>query len=770
MNKTFKYLGFAAAGLLAAVATSCSMETPFGDNEQGMGALHLTTDIKGNTVTRADIGVDEMKSLRERAIVYIERKNVNSNRHDVVRKYTGLETIPGDIALAKGNTYLAEGWTGDSVSASFDAKFYRGKTEEFRIEDQTTVMLKLNIANVLVSFAPETFDLGLSDLTMTVSHSRGELTFSESAEGGSTIYNTGYFMMPSTDTSLSYTLSAKTPEGEVISREGKIENVQRAHEYQVRLKGNAAPEYGAGLIKIEIEDIPVIEEEVEIFGRPIIQGVEFDLSSQVVGTPGDFNEKLVYVCGYNALSKLEITGDKAPAVIRNLANHDLTNNSQEEAAAFENIGIHIDHQSKPDAATGVMLDEYTLYFKKSFFDALPESDEEYVIEIHAVDRMRKHADASLRIANTDAAIEVIYPVEPAPAPNPATNPMAVTGSQATLTAYLHDAEAQDFGIEYRETGSSNWTRVSAKDSGNAARKRLRSMTPMQIATRAGKTEFTVTLNGLTPGKSYEYRVYSDDFVSDAVLTFTTESVYVIPNASFENWSTYRASTLLGDKDVILPGAEGDKNRSFWGSGNEGAATANKVLTEKSADMVHSGSYSARLETKSAAGTIAAGNIFIGSYVETDGTNGVLSLGRAYNGSHPAKLKVWANYRPGSGVKVKSGNEGHVPSGFSGGTDQGQIYVALTTEPVEIRTNPKKLKVFDSVNDQTVLAYGEKTFTANFGPDGGLEAVEIPIIYNDRAKTMAPKYLVIVVSASKYGDYFSGAAGSVFYLDDFELIY
>lgn len=770
MNRIIKYIGFAAVGLMAAGGASCSMESPFGDVEKGMGALHLSTDIKGKTVTRAEIDVEEMKSLRERAVVYIERKNTNSDRHDVIRKYMGLENIPGDIALSKGNTYLAEGWTGDSVSASFDAKFYRGKTEEFQVEDQTTVVLKLNIANVLVSFAPETFELGLSDLTMTVGHSRGELTFSDSAEGGSTVHNTGYFMMPSTDTSLSYTVSGKTASGETITREGVIENVQRAHQYQIRLKGNNNSEWGSGLIRIEIEDIPVIEEEVEIFGRPIIQGVEFDLAEQVVGTPGSFDEKIVYVCGYNALSSVTVSGDKAPSAIKNLANHDLTNNDQEEAAAFENIGIHIDHVRKEDAATGVMLDEYTLYFRKSFFDGLPESGEEYVIELSAVDRNGKRADATMRIANTDSAVEVLAPVEVAPVPDAASDPMAVTGSEATLTGYLFNADAQDFGIAYRESGTSEWIKVSAKDSGSAARRHLRSLSPMQMATRAERVSFTVKLKGLKPATAYEYKAYCDDYMNESVRTFTTESPFNIPNASFEEWSTYSAKTMLGTKTVTLPGAEGDKNLSCWGSGNEGAATASMTLTDKSTDMTHSGNYSARLESKSAMGVIAAGNIFVGSYVETDGTNGVLSLGREYNGSHPAKLRVWANYRPASGVKVKSGNEGYVPENFSGGKDHGQIYVALTTEPVEIRTNPKKLKVFDAVNDPTVLAYGEKTWTDNFGADGKLESVEIPIEYNSRALTQSPRYLIIVVSASKYGDYFSGAPGSVFYLDDFELVY
>ena len=186
-----------------------------------------------------------------------------------------------------------------------------------------------------------------------------------------------------------------------------------------------------------------------------------------------------------------------------------------------------------------------------------------------------------------------------------------------------------------------------------------------------------------------------------------------------------------------------------------------------------------MESKSAFGIIAAGNIFIGKYDKTDGTNGVLQLGRKLNVlCHPTKLVAWANYRPASGVTVKPGNQEFVPEGFDGGTDHGQIYVALTDEPIEIRTNPNNRKLMD-LNDPHVLAYGEITWTDNFGADGTLERIEIPITYIERKKanddvkrenTNNPLYLVMVASASKYGDYFSGAAGSVLILDDFKLVY
>ena len=121
------------------------------------------------------------------------------------------------------------------------------------------------------------------------------------------------------------------------------------------------------------------------------------------------------------------------------------------------------------------------------------------------------------------------------------------------------------------------------------------------------------------------------------------------------------------------------------------------------------------------------------------------------------------------MKIEDKNAEFLPSGFKDGNDHGQIYVALTTGAIEIRTNPNNRKLF-SKDDSEVLAYGQVTWTEAFGPDGALQEVEIPIEYNDRAKTTKPTHLIIVVSASKYGDYFSGSEGSVMYLDDFELVY
>lgn len=730
---------------------SCVSEDPFPSG--GEGTLRLSTEIRSEVSTRSS-ELTQDASLREKCVVYIE------TTRGVIRKYKGVDNIPALISLKSGK-YLAEGWTGDSVSASFDKKFYRGK-EEFTISDGDNKVLPLvcKIANVVVSVNPDALKLGMSNLKVTFSHSRGSLEFTED----NIPLEKGYFMMPNADKNLSYKVEGDKADGTHMVKEGTIPNVQRAHEYILNITSEAGDNtLGGALIKIRIEDVPLIEETVEIFGRPTIEGVGFNIDEQVVGIPGTpvgqknaFTDKIVYVRGYEGIYKLELRGGQNFQELGHIAAELNLLNTDINKSELEEHGITWEGPTEViDAVTGKKMDEMRITFKKSFFDHLPQKDTEYRLEIIALDNQYptpKDQTKVLRIATSEAAVEVKAPVETAPAPDPENEPMAVLSKSATLTGYVMTEDAADYGIKYRKQGDTDWIEV-----------------PAQPGTRAAGTAFKVSLTGLTPSTTYEYTVYSAGYDKEDIQIFTTEGIFTIPNASFEEWSTYSAQTLLGSKNVTLPWGVGDKEVSFWGSGNEGSATANKTLTNKSTDMTHSGQYSARLGSDKAMGIIAAGNVFVGKYVETEGTNGHLLIGRSYDSSHPTKLKVWANYRPGTVDIVKDGMDQYLPSGFKGSTDHGQIYVALTTSPIDIRTSNPESGLFNK-DAQEVLAYGQVTWTAPFGADGSLEAVEIPIEYYERAKTTAAKYLVIVVSASKFGDYFSGSSSSVMYLDDFELIY
>ena len=73
----------------------------------------------------------------------------------------------------------------------------------------------------------------------------------------------------------------------------------------------------------------------------------------------------------------------------------------------------------------------------------------------------------------------------------------------------------------------------------------------------------------------------------------------------------------------------------------------------------------------------------------------------------------------------------------------------------------------SENNKDVIAYGCLKSEEEKGT-GEWQEFTIDLKYRDLTRT--PKYIIIVASASKYGDYFTGSKSSVMYVDDFSLIY
>ena len=755
MKTIIKYIILPGAVLGAtALLQSCAMEAPFG--EGGEGSLSINTEINGETKqTRAENNLDNaeyLQTLQDKCVVFIE------NSRGVMRKYKGLSNIPASIKLSSGQ-YVCNAWTGDSVAASFDSKFYRGQ-QAFEITENanTSVAMKCNIANVVVSIdAASVVETGLKNPKITFTSSRGSLEFDETMFAESK----GYFMIPSPADTENYnaenrTITVKiegtTEDGQAYSKEHKIENVERAHEYQIALSADQPSiDEGGVLIQLVIKDIPIIDDTVEIFPAPIVKGYGFDIAEQLINTDRTFNDQKLYICEYKGTKSVMVAFSEN---FTDMTDGDLLNNTYVEQLSAK--GITVERQNSKDAESGVDVYEVYVTFPATFLNALPSSASQYTVAITATDSRNLVTAASLRIATSNDAIEKIDDVIADPAPDAETSPMAVLATKATLTGTLYNADAARYGFKYRKAGESAWNEAVANGSTGAPRR-----------TRANKgTAYSVTLSSLEAGTTYEYKAFADDFESTNIQTFTTEAKYIIPNASMEEWGTYKAKTLLGTKTVIFPGSGSEPE--WWDSGNEGGATANKVLTDKSEDMKHSGVYSARLGSTSAAGKLAAGNLFFGDYVKTDGTDGVLALGRPYNGTHPAKLKVWANYRPGKVDIVEKDNASYLDF-VEGDNDHGQIYVALTVGAVDIRTKPSDRKLFNKDDDQ-VVAYGQVTWTEAFGPDGQLQMIEVPIEYKANAQTVRPTHLVITCCASKFGDFFSGSSSSVMYLDDFELVY
>lgn len=261
------------------------------------------------------------------------------------------------------------------------------------------------------------------------------------------------------------------------------------------------------------------------------------------------------------------------------------------------------------------------------------------------------------------------------------------------------------------------------------------------------TKFTATLTGLTGSTTYNYRVTVEG-AAGSEQSFTTAGEVALENGGFESW--------YQEGDIYVPNASGS---SFWGTGNPGAASFIGNLTTPTSDAVSG--QAAKLESKNALIKLGAGNIFTGDFA-LDGTNGILHFGQPFT-TFPTALRLYYKYK--STTINRIGDEVGSLENLRGRPDSCHIYVALSdkSEPYEIRTRPSVRKVFDK-NDANIIAYGE--FISG-NSTSSYQQITIPLEYR---ANRTPRYIVIVCSASKYGDYFIGGEGSTLWLDEMELVY
>ena len=302
------------------------------------------------------------------------------------------------------------------------------------------------------------------------------------------------------------------------------------------------------------------------------------------------------------------------------------------------------------------------------------------------------------------------------------------------------------GFEYREAGAENWIAV-----------------PKEYVTVNGG-QFYARVPHLKANTTYECRAFSDGQRAKEVQ-FSTVDMGSLPNMGFEDWHK-------SEKSVICPWAK--DGSVFWDTGNHGSAiVGEKNVTTNVPDIRpgSTGKYAACLSSQNILGVkFAAGNLFVGEYKKTQGTNGILGFGREFV-SYPTALKGWFKYKTAPITEVSKGYEK-----LKNQPDTCIVWVALgdweltqnaetgQKTAVEIRTdNNNNGKYFDK-NDPHVIAYGEMTCGEDVNE---YKSFEVKLDY--RATNRVPTSLLIVCSASKYGDYFTGGE-SVMWIDDFSLVY
>lgn len=302
-------------------------------------------------------------------------------------------------------------------------------------------------------------------------------------------------------------------------------------------------------------------------------------------------------------------------------------------------------------------------------------------------------------------------------------------TRATVTGNVQSGKTPT--VEYRKESETSWSTVP----------------PANVST-SGNT-FSATLTGLSASTTYKYRI-SVDGSAGSEQTFTTAAATPLENGAMEEWSQ--------DGKQWNPWAAG--NDAFWGTGNPGAAAFIGNLTTPTDESVKG--QAALLETKNAIIKLGAGNIFTGDFA-LDGLNGLLHFGRPFS-AFPTSLRLNYKYTSAT-IDMIGDNVGDLAS-LKGQPDMFQIYIALSdkSEPYEIRNDPKNRQLFDP-EDDGIIAYGEYTSSETVST---YKQLEIPLEY--RATNRTPKYIIVVASSSKYGDYYIGGVGSKLWLDEMELVY
>lgn len=301
-------------------------------------------------------------------------------------------------------------------------------------------------------------------------------------------------------------------------------------------------------------------------------------------------------------------------------------------------------------------------------------------------------------------------------------------------------------IEYKKESEQTWLSVAQENIQQTA------------------TAYTADIKGLKPATTYQYRVKAGESSVD-VQTFTTTEILQLENTSFDDWCTDANNPKL-----LYPWAEGAT--PYWETGNKGATTVGSSNSTPTDDTSTGHGKAAHLESKYIVIKFAAGNIFTGSYLRTDGTNGILGFGRPFK-AFPSKLTFDYKYR--TSIINKVGDE--ALRYMEGRPDSCQIYITLwhigendyeeyngEKFPLIIRTRPSERHLF-SPNDKRVVAYAQLT-QGNDVNEWTSHTLELK--YKDN--TRIPTHIQVVASSSKYGDYFTGGVGSLLVLDNLKLHY
>ena len=702
--------------LSTAVLISCNEEV-IQDNSYGYLGLKMENDTSADVILKSG-SADEL----------VFAVDVLTSSGQSVASVDDHRTITTEnpIRLQIGN-YDVVARNGENLNAAFDNPYYEGtKNVKIYPDKINTVNLTCTLANTICSVEfPDDFADYFDVYEVSVTNGTGEsLVLSNTPQPGNP-YEAGlnaeaYFAVTGT---LTWNLYIKNTEGSEYRHTMTYSDVKARQHYHLKFNlGEDMSADGAFILKVTLDN-RLDESSHELildFDNRYLPSVssneEFAVKSgEPVTTPvGNTISKVLEFSTPVGVQSLRITHDDDVLEASGLPKAvELVGASAVDLTAAGIIaGQTVGTRAVALQSPGVKLDITT------FVSRLPVGV--YDMDFTIVD-VKGHYDIF------ELNLEVISDVD-------AEAVAAYTGWAcfAKLEGRYFTAQAPEgITFQYRKSSETEWTEIA----------------PSYMEVNPATLRYTTVVSGLTPSTQYVFRAVSAEDKETKEMTFSTAAAAIVPNLSFDYW--YK------DGDAWIPNES--SNNYVWDSANPGTASLGTVPTTPEESDVVSGK-AAMLQTSKAMGMLAAGNIYIGKFVKVAGLGAELDWGYPFT-SRPLALKGYYKYTPKSIDMTKDPYKG-----LAGQSDQCQIQVLLTDWDGMFRINTSKKQFVDFENDEHIIAHGSLVSGNN---DNGYVKFTLPFVYRNNR---TPKYIVIVAAASRYGDYFTGAVGSVLRVDEFELVY
>lgn len=699
-------------------ATTCFIACDEEENARtAPGYVYLSVEQDATLLTKAENPVtDEVLSV---AFINAEK--------DTVKSYQDFTTEVKDtkVILPAGLYTIAVRSAGEK-KAGWETPFYAGSQEvEVKAGEISTAKVVCKITNTKVSVVySQSIKDHFINYETEVSNTSGSLTYTRDE------YRSGYFAPEK----LESTLSLTNKDGNTFLLQRVFPDIKERYHYTLKftVADDGDKDQAGGNFDIEVdEENKVIQYEVYISMEDDLFGKGIPVLT-LNGFPNDHTitfKKTVHpaipstslrIQSANGIERLGVEVESASFKAYEVSSFDLLNLTDQQTS-------HLNILHFPLLPSNVDTKDFTLNFD-AMAAALPTQGSllpgTHRFTVYAMDKLHQEQKISFTY--------VVRPDVPA-----FTGQPDVWATFATLKGNASE-DNRAFYLKKKTDDESAWKKIE----------------PTAMDEVSG--DFSVLITDLDPQTEYQYYVTAGTDSHGETVSFTTDATPLVPNLSFDSW--------VSANGTVYPNADLNSNY-FWDSGNEGAKSARKTPTEQTSDAVKGSAVymHSEMATMLGIGAFAAGNIYTGQFVKAiidiNNPGAELDFGRPYTG-RPTRMRGYYKYSPGTIDQAKAPY-----AAMQGKQDMCSIYIALCDWSGPFRVNTQQSKFVD-LTDKSILAYGELDLESCSKKVDEYTKFEIDIKYRDTSRK--PTYILIVASASKYGDYFTGSTSSKMYLDELEL--